>query len=325
MNDTPEPQILQYLNEQKSFFSTSQTKDTAFRLQQLRRLKEAIQSNQQKIEAALWKDLHKSPEETYLTEISIVTKEIDNHIRHLRKWTRPKRVPTPLHLLPSSSRIVYEPLGVALIVAPWNYPFQLLMNPLVGAISAGCCTILKPSPHTPHIARVMEDMIRETFDPRYIATVQGGKEVNQILFKQRFDVIFFTGSPALGKIVMKAAAVEWSRFNSAQGTDVSPVEQNRFHSAQGTDVSPVEQNRFHSAQGTDAAAVERSRNQAESKPSGVETKRSRNQAESKPSGVETKRSRNQAESKPSGVETKRSRNQAESKQRSRNQAECRCP
>jgi aldehyde dehydrogenase (NAD+) len=101
----------------------------------------SIHNNQQKIEAALWEDLHKSPEETYLTEISIVTKEIDNHIKHLKKWTRPRRVPTPLHLLPSSSRIVYEPLGKALIVAPWNYPFQLLMNPLVGSISAGCCII----------------------------------------------------------------------------------------------------------------------------------------------------------------------------------------
>lgn len=206
MIDTAEHIILKHLENQRTFFSTNQTKDIGFRLKQLRTLKQSIITNQEKIENALWEDLHKSPEEAYLTEISIVTGEIDNHIKHLKKWAKAKRVSTPIHLLPSSSKVIFEPLGVALIVAPWNYPFQLLINSLVGAISSGCCCVLKPSPYTPNIAKVMEEMIEESFAPEYICMVQGGRETNAILFNQRFDIIFFTGSPSLGKIVMKAAA-----------------------------------------------------------------------------------------------------------------------
>ena len=206
MIDTSENSIVEYIANQKVFFSTHQTKAINFRLAQLRKLKKVILQNQQKIEQALWKDLHKSPEEAYLTEISIVTGEIDNHIKQLKKWAKPKRVSTPIHLLPSSSKIIYEPLGVALIVSPWNYPFQLVFNSLVGAISSGCCSVLKPSPDTPTIAKLMEAMIVENFDSNYICVVQGGREVNTILFAQRFDIIFFTGSSKVGKVVMKAAA-----------------------------------------------------------------------------------------------------------------------
>ena len=206
MKDTEQNIILQHIENQRNYFATHQTKDISFRLEQLKKLKSSILKNQEKIENALWDDLHKSPEESYLTEISIVNQEIDNHLKHLRKWAKPKRVSTPLHILPSSSKIIYEPLGVALIVAPWNYPFQLLINSLVGAISSGCCTVLKPSPDTPTIAKVMYDMIAETFDSNYITAVQGGREVNTILFKQQFDIIFFTGSPKVGKVVMKAAS-----------------------------------------------------------------------------------------------------------------------
>lgn len=206
MKATDESRILQYVESQRNFFPTNKTKNVAFRLTQLKKLKNAILHHQDKIEDALWQDLHKSPEESYLSEISIVLLEIDNHIKHLKKWAKPKSVPTPLHLLPSRSRIYYEPLGVALIVAPWNYPFQLLINPLVGAISAGCCCILKPSPYTPTVAKVIEEIIAETYDTNYVATVQGGRETNTFLFEQRFDIIFFTGSPYLGRIVMKAAA-----------------------------------------------------------------------------------------------------------------------
>ena len=206
MIDTSENSIVEYIANQKVFFSTHQTKVINFRLAQLHKLKKVILQNQQKIEQALWKDLHKSPEEAYLTEISIVTGEIDNHIKQLKKWAKPKRVSTPIHLLPSSSKIIYEPLGVALIVSPWNYPFQLVFNSLVGAISSGCCSVLKPSPDTPTIAKLMEAMIVENFDSNYICVVQGGREVNTILFAQRFDIIFFTGSSKVGKVVMKAAA-----------------------------------------------------------------------------------------------------------------------
>lgn len=124
----------------------------------------------------------------------------------MKKWSKPEKVRTPIHLLPSSSKVIYEPLGVALIVAPWNYPFQLLINSLVGSISSGCCSVLKPSPDTPTIAKVMEDMIVENFDSNYISVFQGGRKTNTILFSQRFDIIFFTGSPKVGKVVMKAAA-----------------------------------------------------------------------------------------------------------------------
>jgi len=206
MKDTSENTIIQHIEDQRGYFATNQTKDIHFRLKQLRKLKAVIVKDRKKIENALWDDLHKSPEESYLTEISIVLSEIDNHLKHLKKWAKPKRVSTPLHLLPSSSKIIYEPLGVSLIVAPWNYPFQLLINALVGSISSGCCCVLKPSPDTPSIAKVMEGMITETFDSNYISIVQGGRETNTILFKQRFDIIFFTGSPKVGKVVMKAAA-----------------------------------------------------------------------------------------------------------------------
>ena len=206
MKETEENKIVQLLNSQKTFFASNESKDVTFRLKQLLKLKKVVLEYEERIQHALWDDLHKSPEEAYLTEISIVLSEIDNHIKHLKRWAKPKRVATPLYLRPSSSKIIYEPLGIALIVAPWNYPFQLLFNPLVGAISAGCCAILKPSPDTPSVAKLMEEMIVKTFSTNFIALVQGGRETNTNLFNQRFDLIFFTGSPKVGKVVMKAAA-----------------------------------------------------------------------------------------------------------------------
>jgi len=206
MDETSEKTIVKLLRNQRAFFDTHQTKSIDFRLVQLRKLKNIILNSREKIEEALWKDLHKSPEEVFLTEISIVLQEIELHIKNLKKWARPKRVSTPLVLFPSSSKIIYEPLGVSLIIAPWNYPFQLIFNSLIGSISSGCCSILKPSPDAPAIATLMEEMISATYDPNYIALIQGGKETNMLLFKERFDIIFFTGSSKVGKIVMKAAA-----------------------------------------------------------------------------------------------------------------------
>ncbi|MDR2010744.1 MAG: aldehyde dehydrogenase [Bacteroidales bacterium] len=206
MINTSKEEIDSIIKNLKIFFSSCRTRDINFRIENLKRFYKAILKYEDKIAEALWKDLHKSHEETFLTETSIVLQEIKNHIRHLKSWAKPKRVPTPVHLFPSSGKILYEPLGVALIVAPWNYPFQLLMNPLVGAISSGCCAMLKPSPYTPETANVMKNIIHETFDQNYINIVQGDREVNQILFEARFDIIFFTGSPALGKVVMEAAS-----------------------------------------------------------------------------------------------------------------------
>jgi aldehyde dehydrogenase (NAD+) len=206
MEETSKDTIEKILKELRDFFSSHKTGSLNFRIENLKKFKSAILKYEQKISEALWKDLHKSYEEAYITEISIVLQEIDNHLKYIKRWAKPKRVSTPLPLLPSSSKIIFEPLGVALITAPWNYPFQLLMNSLVGAISAGCCAILKPSPDAPAVARVMEELLREIFETNYIAVVQGGKKTNEILLKQRFDIIFFTGSPAVGKVFMKAAS-----------------------------------------------------------------------------------------------------------------------
>ena len=150
--------------------------------------------------------MHKSYEEAYLTEISIVKGEISNHIRHVKGWASRKRRNSPLKLFPSRSYTVKEPLGCSLIIAPWNYPVQLLLNPLVGAISAGCTAMLKPSPYVPAVSKAIEEMIKDTFDEKYIAVVQGNREVNTTLLEQRWDMIFFTGSPSLGRKVMEAAA-----------------------------------------------------------------------------------------------------------------------
>lgn len=206
MQETSNAIIDSLLKEHRSFFNSQKTKSVTFRLQQLQKLKKAIDKYEKKIEKALWKDLNKSKEEAYLTEISIVKNEIKYHQRNLKGWAKPKSVPTPLQLLPSKSRIHYEPLGVSLIVSPWNYPFQLLINPLIGAISSGCCAMIKPSPDTPTVAIVIDEMISDFFPKDYISVVHGAKETNTRLFSKKFDLIFFTGSPKLGKIVMKAAA-----------------------------------------------------------------------------------------------------------------------
>ena len=201
-----EQNIAALVATQQDFFATGETRNYRFRIQQLKKLQTALNSYEQPLCEALWKDLHKSQEEAIMTELSIVGGEIRNHLSHLKSWMKRKRYATPLKMFPSSSYIVTEPLGNALIVAPWNYPVQLLLNPLVGAISAGCTAILKPSPYVPNVSAVLAEMIEKTFDEKYIAIVQGNRDVNAMLFNQRFDIIFFTGSPALGKTVMQAAA-----------------------------------------------------------------------------------------------------------------------
>lgn len=206
LHDTPAARIEALAAAQRARFRTGETLPEKFRRTMLRRLDAALVNWEERLCEALWEDLHKSREEAILTELSIVRGEIHHHLGHLREWMRPEKRATPLKLQPARSRIVAEPLGQALIVAPWNYPVQLLLNPLVGAISAGCTAMLKPSPHTPHVAEVLERMVAEIFDEEYITVVQGGREVNTHLFAMRWDVIFFTGSPALGRVVMRAAA-----------------------------------------------------------------------------------------------------------------------
>ena len=191
---------------QSDFFRSEATLDVSFRRKMLERFAEALDKWEERLCDALWTDLHKSYEEAYLTEISIVKAEVKTHLRKVKQWSKRRRVATPLKLFPSQSYVVKEPLGNALIIAPWNYPMQLLLNPLVGAISAGCTAVLKPSPYVPTVSGVIAEMIKETFDEEYVAVVQGNRDVNKALLDERWDMIFFTGSPSLGKTVMAAAA-----------------------------------------------------------------------------------------------------------------------
>ena len=198
--------ITQIVESQRAYFRTGATLDIRFRKQMLRRFLEAFEQWESRLTDALWTDLHKSYEEAYLTEISIVKAEIKTHLRKLSSWSKKRRVSTPIKLFPSQSHIVKEPLGNALIIAPWNYPVQLLLNPLVGAISSGCTAMLKPSPYVPTVSNTIAAMIAETFPEEYVVLVQGNRDVNTALLDERWDIIFFTGSPSLGKRVMSAAA-----------------------------------------------------------------------------------------------------------------------
>ena len=206
MENTSTEKILDLVKAQKEYFHSGATLDIKFRKEMLDRLYRTMENWENRLCDALWTDLHKSYEEAYLTEISIVKAEIRNHIRHVAGWARKKKACSPLKLFPSRSYITKEPLGCSLIISPWNYPVQLLLNPLVGAISAGCTAVLKPSPYVPTVSKVIEEMVAEAFDERYITVVQGNRNVNTALLEQRWDIIFFTGSPALAKTVMAAAA-----------------------------------------------------------------------------------------------------------------------
>lgn len=206
MEHTSTERIIAIHDAQKSFFKSGATLDIKFRKAMLVKFLDAVEKWEERLADALWTDLHKSYEEAYLTEISIVKGEIKSHLRKVAGWARRRKAHSPIKLFPSRSYVVKEPLGNILIISPWNYPVQLLLNPLVGAISAGCTAILKPSPYVPNVSEIIERMISETFDEKYIAVVQGHRDVNTALLEQRWDLIFFTGSPALAKTVMAAAA-----------------------------------------------------------------------------------------------------------------------
>jgi aldehyde dehydrogenase (NAD+) len=206
LENTSNDRISGIVAAQRRFFRSHKTLSVEYRLSSLRALRSAIIAHEQELADALNHDLHKSYEEAYLTEISIVLGEIDNFLKHLKGWAAPSKKSSPLKLFPSRSVVLTEPLGVALIIAPWNYPMQLLLNPLVGAIAAGCTAVLKPSPYTPTVAKVLEKIVRSAFDEEYVAVVQGDRGVNTALLNERYDIIFFTGSPTLGRVVMRAAA-----------------------------------------------------------------------------------------------------------------------
>lgn len=193
------------VRQQRAFFSTGKPKSVDFRLAQLKALKQAVLDYQPTILEALKADLNKPEIEAYVTEIGVI-KEINYAIKHLSAWVKPKSVSVPFEQLPAKARIYPEPLGVVLIIGPWNYPFQLMISPLVGAIAAGNCALLKPSELAPRTSTVVAELIAKTFDPAYIAVVEGGVETSQAVLAEKFDHIFFTGGTAIGKIVMAAAA-----------------------------------------------------------------------------------------------------------------------
>ncbi|MCC5608340.1 aldehyde dehydrogenase [Nostoc sp. CHAB 5834] len=194
--------IIQY---QRDYFQTGKTKDVNFRIEQLKNLKQAILEYEQSIVEALQADLHKPEVETYLTEISVV-KDIDYTIKHLQSWTKPKKAAVSWEFFSYTAKICPEPLGVVLIIGPWNYPFNLIISPLIGAIAAGNCAIIKPSEIASNTSDVIAKIITKHFDPSYIAVVEGGVEASQKLLAEKFDHIFFTGGTAVGKIIMAAAA-----------------------------------------------------------------------------------------------------------------------
>jgi aldehyde dehydrogenase (NAD+) len=199
--NVPIPELIQ---AQRKFFSTGKTRDRDFRIQQLQSLERAIVANQDKIVAAVQSDLGRAAFEAYF-EIATLS-EIKLALKQLKKWMKPRRVTTSLDVFPASAWVQPEPLGVALIIGPWNYPFQLMMSPLVGAIAAGNCAVLKPSEYAPEMSKVVTELVRSTFDSDYIAVVEGDAQTSQELLAQKFDHIFFTGGTEIGRIVMQAAA-----------------------------------------------------------------------------------------------------------------------
>ena len=194
------------IQQQRNYFASSKTRNVDSRIQTLKLLASSIKKHEEEILQALQKDLNKSPQEGYMTEVSMILAEIRYHIRHLKKWAKPHKVSTPIYLLPSKSYKYFEPLGVVLILSPWNYPFQLLLSPLVGAISAGNCAILKPSSSSPNINLAIKTVITEVFPEDYVMMVDADREETLALLSEKFDFIFFTGSPKFGKEVMQCAA-----------------------------------------------------------------------------------------------------------------------
>lgn len=199
-------QIKEILNKQRRFFETGKTKDLEFRITQLKILRDVIVARESQIMDALKKDLNKDAFDSYTTEIGLVLNELTEFKKNLHKWDRTKRERTPIIHFPATSHIYREPYGLALIISPWNYPFQLAFSPLVGAIAAGNCAVLKPSEFSCHTSRVIEELVKENFREEYIAVICGEKEVTQKVLEEKFDYIFFTGSVNVGKIVMSAAS-----------------------------------------------------------------------------------------------------------------------
>src|SRR6266487_15527 len=200
--------LIEQLQFMRDYYNGGITRPYAFRTQQLQKLKRAILQNERDLHDALHTDLKKSPEESWVTETGFVISEINSALRNLRRWMQPEKVKTNLVNFPSSSYVVREPLGVVLIIGPWNYPLQLLFTPLVGAMAAGNCVVVKASEFAPATSTIMKKIIDENFSKQYISYVEGdGAEIVPLMMNNfRFDHVFYTGSTPVGKIIYKKAA-----------------------------------------------------------------------------------------------------------------------
>lgn len=198
--------IKKIIEYQRKFFRTDRTKNLKFRMEALNRLENSIKKYQKDIYRALKKDLNKSEFESYMTEVGMTLAELAYVKKHLPLWNRRKRKLSPVAQFPSESFTMREPYGVVLVMAPWNYPFMLTMEPLIGAIAGGNCCVLKPSAYAPAVSRIIARVIADAFPKKYVTVVEGGREENTLLLEERFDYIFFTGSVKVGKLVMEKAS-----------------------------------------------------------------------------------------------------------------------
>ncbi|RKH36025.1 aldehyde dehydrogenase family protein [Corallococcus praedator] len=194
------------VERQRTYFETRVTLPLEWRREQLRALERAARQHETQILDALRADLSKSAEEAYLTEVGSIYGELKNALKHVKAWMEPRRGSAPLVIQPARAYQYADPLGVTLIIAPWNYPYQLSIAPLIGALAAGCTAVLKPSEHAPETSRVLARMLTQAFPPEVVSVVEGAAEASRLLLEERWDLIFFTGGTGVGRIVAQAAA-----------------------------------------------------------------------------------------------------------------------
>lgn len=199
-------EIVQLIEAQRRFFGTRSTFDINFRISMLKKLRANIVKYESEITEAIRQDLGKPPYESYMCEVGLALGEIRFVLRHIRRWARTRRVPTHLGNFPSRSMVVQEPYGTVLIMSPWNYPFLLSIEPMIGAIAAGNTVVLKPSNYSPFATQILQKIISESFPAEYVTVITGGRDENTALLEQKFDYIFFTGSVKVGKLVMAKAS-----------------------------------------------------------------------------------------------------------------------
>ena len=193
------------IKSQRDFFNTNTTKSVEYRLQMLQRLKKTINANEEKILSALYNDLSKSKSEAYMSEVAMIYAELDEALKKVRSWSRPQRVRGTIGTFPAKNYVFSEPYGIVLIMSPWNYPFNLAIAPLIAAISAGNCAVIKCSKESKYTSNLIKEIINNTFDKKYIYCVDSDIEYNDVIY-QKYDYIFFTGSSRVGKIIMRAAS-----------------------------------------------------------------------------------------------------------------------